>query len=146
MNMRSRSVLVLALTGLLLLAACGDTDLTETTFGSGTVTTGDPTGGDDVVNDIATTVAEVQAEVNELSTEVQNSAAVAELEGTWNALQAEVLAAVAAIRDDGTIDGSAMQEEVDAFQTQLDSLGDEVEPALMDAWETLRDRLQSLMS
>ncbi|MGF1618396.1 MAG: hypothetical protein ACFCU2_11425 [Acidimicrobiia bacterium] len=144
--MRSRSVLVLALTGLLLIAACGDTDLTETTFESGTVTTGDPTGGDDVVNDIATTVAAVQAEVNELSTEVQNSAAAAELEGAWNALQAEVLAAVAAIRDDGTIDGSSLQEEVDAFQTQLDSLGDEVEPALMDAWQTLRDRLQSLMS
>lgn len=143
--MRSRSVLVLALTGLLVLAACGDTDLTETTFNSGTVTTGDPT-GDDVANDVASTVAAVQAEVAELTTEVQNSAAAAELEGTWNDLQVELLAAVAAIRDDGTIDGAAVQEEVNAFQTQLDALGDEVEPTLMEAWETLRDRLQGMMS
>lgn len=143
--MRTRSVLALALAGLLFLAACGETDLTETTADPGSVTTAD-SAGEDVADDIATTVAEVQAEVNELTTEVQNSAAAAELEETWNALQADLLAAVAAIGDDGTIDGSAVQEQVDAFQTQLDSLGDDVEPALMDAWETLRNRLQSLMS
>ncbi len=143
--MRSRSVLVLALTGLLVLAACGDTNPTEMTFESGTVTTGDPT-GDDVANDVASTVAAVQAEVTDLTTEVQNSAAAAELEGTWNDLQVELLAAVAAIRDDGTIDGAAVQENVNAFQTQLDALGDEVEPTLMEAWETLRDRLQGMMS
>lgn len=144
--MRNRSVPILALTGLLFLAACGDTNLTATTAEPGSVTTVDPTTGDDVGNDIANTIAEIQSEVTELSTEVQNSAAATELEETWNALQAEVLAAVASVGDDGTIDGSAIQEEIDAFQTQLDTLGDEVEPALMDAWETLRDRLQSLMS
>lgn len=144
--MRKRNVLALAIAGLLTLSACGDTDLTETTADPGSVTTADPTTGDDVANDIATTVAEIQSEVTELSNEVQNSAAAAELEETWNALQAEVLAAAAAIRDDGTIDGSAVQEEIDAFQTQLDTLGDEVEPTLTEAWETLRDRLQSLMS
>lgn len=143
--MRNRSVLVLALTGLLVLAACGDTDLTATTADPSSVTTGDVAGGD-AADDIASTVAEVQSEVNELTTEVQNSAAATELEETWNALQSEVLAAVAAIGDDGTIDGSAVQEEVNAFQTQLDSLGDEVEPTLMEAWEALRDRLQGLMS
>jgi hypothetical protein len=143
--MRKRSLLVLALSGLLFLAACGERDLTETTADPGSVTTADPA-GEDVADDLATTVAEVQAEVNELATEVQNSAAAAELEETWNALQSELLAAVAAIGDDGTIDGSAVQEEVDAFQAQLDSLGEEVEPTLMDAWETVRNRLQSLMS
>ncbi|MGF1617809.1 MAG: hypothetical protein ACFCU2_08385 [Acidimicrobiia bacterium] len=143
--MRNRSVLVLALTGLLSLVACGDTSLTVTTADFGTVTTGDPI-GDDVANDLASTVAAVQAEVDDLTTEVQNAGAAAELERAWNALQAELLAAAAAIRDDGTIDGSAVQEEIDAFQTQLDSLGDEAEPALTEAWETLRDRLQSLMS
>ncbi len=144
--MRKRNLIALALTGLLVLAACGDTNLTETTANPGSATTGDPTTGEDVTDDIATTVADIQAEVTELSTEVQNSAAAAELEETWNGLQAEVLAAVAAINDDGTIDGSAVQEEINAFQTQLDTLGDEVEPALLDAWETLRDRLQGLMS
>lgn len=141
----NKKIPALALTGLLFLAACGDTDLTETTD-LGSVTTEDPTTGDDVANDIATTVAEIQSEVNELATEVQNSAAAAELEETWNALQAEVLAAVAAVGDDGTIDGSAVQEEIDAFQAQIDTLGDEIEPTLMEAWDNLRDRLQDLMS
>jgi hypothetical protein len=110
------------------------------------VTTAAPTTGEDVTDDIATTVAEVQSEVNELATEVQNSTAAAELEESWNALQANVLAAVAAIGDDGTIDGSAIQEELASFQAELDALGDEAEPALMEAWETLRDRLESLIS
>lgn len=137
---------ILVLAGLLFLAACGETDVTVTTTDPGSVTTADPTTGDDVTDDVASTVAEIQSEVNELATEVQNSSAAAELEESWNALQANVLAAVAAIGDDGTIDGSAVQEELETFQSQLDALGDEAEPALMEAWETLRDRLQSLMS
>jgi hypothetical protein len=99
-----------------------------------------------MTDDIATTIAEVQSEVSELATEVQNSSAAAELQESWNALQADLLAAVAAIGDDGTIDGSSVQEEMEAFQSHLDALGEEAEPALMEAWETLRDRLQSLMS
>lgn len=144
--MRKSKMPILVLAGLLFLAACGETDVTVTTTDPGSVTTADPTTGDDVTDDVASTVAEIQSEVNELATEVQNSSAAAELEESWNALQANVLAAVAAIGDDGTIDGSAVQEELETFQSQLDALGDEAEPALMEAWETLRDRLQSLMS
>jgi hypothetical protein len=110
--LRKRNLPILALAGLLFLTACGDTDPTATTTDPGSVTTAAPTTGEDVTDDIATTVAEVQSEVNELATEVQNSAAAAELEESWNALQANVLAAVAAIGDDGTIDGSAIQEEL----------------------------------
>lgn len=144
--MRKRNLPILALAGLLFLTACGDTDPTATTTDPGSVTTAAPTTGEDVTDDIATTVAEVQSEVNELATEIQNSAAAAELEESWNALQANVLAAVAAIGDDGTIDGSAIQEELASFQAELDALGDEAEPALREAWETLRDRLESLFS
>ena len=144
--MRKRNLPILALAGILFLTACGVTDPTATTTDPGSVTTAAPTTGEDVTDDIATTVAEVQSEVNELATEVQNSAAAAELEESWNALQANVLAAVAAIGDDGTIDGSAIQEELASFQAELDALGDEAEPALMEAWETLRDRLESLIS
>jgi hypothetical protein len=144
--MRKLNVATLALGGLLLLAACGETEVTVPTTDPGSVTTADPTTGDDMTDDIATTVAEVQSEVSELATEVQNSSAAAELQESWNALQADLLAAVAAIGDDGTIDGSAVQEEMEAFQSQLDALGEEAEPALMEAWETLRVRLQSLMS
>jgi hypothetical protein len=53
---------------------------------------------------------------------------------------------VAAIRDDGTIDGSQVQGALDSFQSDLDALGDQIEPSLTDAWETLRSRLESLMS
>lgn len=144
--MKTRTLLILAVAGLLSLAACDDAGLTTTTLANGATTTENPTTSDDVANDIATTVSEVQAEVTELANEVQNSAVAADLQESWDTLQAEVLAGVAAIRDDGTIDGSQVQEALDNFQSDLDALGDQVEPTLTDAWETLRDRLESLMS
>jgi hypothetical protein len=144
--MKTRTLLILAIAGLLSLTACDEAGLTTTTLTDGATTTDSPTTADDVANDIATTVGEVQAEVTELANEVQNSAVAEDLRESWDALQAEVLAAVAAIRDDGTIDGSQVQEALDSFQSDLDALGDQVEPSLVDAWETLRNRLESLMS
>jgi hypothetical protein len=144
--MKTRTLLILAIAGLLSLTACDEAGLTTTTLTYGATTTDSPTTADDVANDIATTVGEVQAEVTELANEVQNSAVAEDLRESWDALQAEVLAAVAAIRDDGTIDGSQVQEALDSFQSDLDALGDQVEPSLVDAWETLRNRLESLMS
>jgi glucose/arabinose dehydrogenase len=144
--MKTRTLLILAVAGLLSLAACDEAGLTTTTLADGATTTQNPTTADDVANDIATTVAEVQAEVTQLANEVQNSAVAAELEESWDALQAEVLAAIAAIRDDGTIDGSQIQAALDSFQSDLDALGDQIEPSLVDAWDTLRNRLESLMS
>lgn len=51
-------MLALALTGLLILAACGETNLTATTADPASVTT-----GDSVVNDIATTVAQTASKL-----------------------------------------------------------------------------------
>jgi hypothetical protein len=39
-----------------------------------------------------------------------------------------------------------VQGALDSFQSDLDALGDQIEPSLTDAWETLRSRLESLMS
>jgi hypothetical protein len=144
--MQRKGMLILAVAGLLSLAACDEAGLTTTTLADGVTTSASQTDADDVANDIATTVAEVQAEVTELANEVQNSAAAAELQESWDALQSEILAVVAAIRDDGTIDGSQVQGALDSFQSDLDALGDQIEPSLTDAWETLRNRLESLMS
>lgn len=141
--MKKLNVLAALLAGMLVLSACttavdGDAvDDVVTTLGETAEEVGD---------DVSATVADVQAEVSELATEVQNSAAAGELEESWNTLQTEVLAAVAAIGDDGMIDGSQVQDAIDDFQSDLDALGNEVEPTLAEAWDTFRQRLESIMS
>jgi hypothetical protein len=128
---------------LLALGACTDNDLTTTTVDGGAVTTvADST---EATADVAATIAEVQSDVTDLSNEIQNSAAAAELQESWITLQTAVLAAVASVADDGTMDGTQIQGAIDDFQTDLDALGADVEPTVAEAWDTLRDNLESMM-
>jgi hypothetical protein len=141
--MRKTKSFAIAIACLLALGACADNDLTTTTVDGGAVTTvADST---EATADVAATIAEVQSDVTDLSTEIQNSAAAAELQESWNTLQTAVLAAVASVADDGTMDGTQIQGAIDDFQTDLDALGADVEPTVAEAWDTLRDNLESMM-
>jgi hypothetical protein len=141
--MRKTKSFAIAIACLLALGACTDNDLTTTTVDSGAVTTvADST---EATADVAATIAEVQSDVTDLSNEIQNSAAAAELQESWNTLQTAVLAAVASVADDGTMDGTQIQGAIDDFQTDLDALGADVEPTVAEAWDTLRDNLESMM-
>jgi hypothetical protein len=141
--MRKTKSFAIAIACLLALGACTDNDLTTTTVDRGAVTTvADSTGA---TADVAATIAEVQSEVTDLSNEIQNSAAAAELQESWNTLQTAVLAAVASVADDGTMDGTQIQGAIDDFQTDLDALGADAEPTVVEAWDTLRDNLESMM-
>jgi hypothetical protein len=141
--MRKTKSFAIAIVCLLALGACADNDLTTTTVDGGAVTTvADST---EATADVAATIAEVQSDVTDLSTEIQNSAAAAELQESWNTLQTAVLAAVASVADDGTMDGTQIQGAIDDFQTDLDALGADVEPTVAEAWDTLRDNLESMM-
>lgn len=145
--MRKARILAVLLAAMLALPACSDTtsvDDVVTTLDDVVTTLGDT--AEEVGDDVAATVIEVQAEVTDLATEVQNSAAAAELEQSWNTLQTQVLAALSTIGDDGMVDGSEVQDALDEFQNDVDALGDEVEPTLTEAWDTLRQRLEGMMS
>lgn len=144
--MRNIKLLIAALTCMFALAACSDGVLDTTTTVGGVETTEAAPEPTDAPDDVAGTVAEVQTEMTALATEVQNSAAAADLEESWNALQTEVLAAVASLTDGGTIDGEPVQNAIDDFQSDLDALGEDVEPTLVEAWNSLKSRLESLMS
>lgn len=140
--MRKSKVLAALFAGILVLSACGDTTVEDVE--DGVTSLGEA--ADNLPPEVTETVDEVQADVTNLATEVQNSAAAAELEESWNSLQTEVVAALAAIGDDGMVDGTEVTDAIDDFQADLDALGDEVEPTLAEAWDTFRQRLEGMMS
>lgn len=129
-------ILAMTVVGLLAVAACADT-------------TGDI---EDAVtslpeaSDVADLASEVQAEMTELATEIQNSQAAADLETAWVALQAEMTAALSSVQADGEIDTTALQSELDEFESELTAAGDEVGDDLMSAWSSLRAKFEDLIS
>lgn len=129
-------ILAMIVVGLLAIAACADT-------------TGDI---EDAVtslpeaSDVADLAGEVQAEMTELATEIQNSQAAADLETAWVALQAEMTAALSSVQADGEIDTTALQSELDEFESELTAAGDEVGDDLMSAWSSLRAKFEDLIS
>jgi uncharacterized protein YlxW (UPF0749 family) len=129
-------ILAMIVVGLLAIAACADT-------------TGDI---EDAVtslpeaSDVADLASEVQAEMTELATEIQNSQAAADLETAWVALQAEMTAALSSVQADGEIDTTALQSELDEFESELTAAGDEVGDDLMSAWSSLRAKFEDLIS
>lgn len=142
--MRKKFLAILAMVGLLALSACSDTTLdTTTTDAMGATTT---TMSTDTSMDMNDVVSEVQTEITDLQTQIQNSAAAQELQDSWMQLSTELTAALASISDDGTIDSTSVQDALDQFQSDLDSASTEIEPELTDAWNTFRDHVESLMS
>lgn len=129
-------ILAMIVVGPLAIAACADT-------------TGDI---EDAVtslpeaSDVADLASEVQAEMTELATEIQNSQAAADLETAWVALQAEMTAALSSVQADGEIDTTALQSELDEFESELTAAGDEVGDDLMSAWSSLRAKFEDLIS
>jgi formiminotetrahydrofolate cyclodeaminase len=129
-------ILAMIVVGPLAIAACADT-------------TGDI---EDAVtslpeaSDVADLAGEVQAEMTELATEIQNSQAAADLETAWVALQAEMTAALSSVQADGEIDTTALQSELDEFESELTAAGDEVGDDLMSAWSSLRAKFEDLIS
>jgi hypothetical protein len=84
--------------------------------------------------------------MTELATEIQNSQAAADLETAWVALQAEMTAALSSVQADGEIDTTALQSELDEFESELTAAGDEVGDDLMSAWSSLRAKFEDLIS
>ena len=141
-----KRLIALAVAAALALAACGGDVDTTTSLGTDTSTTS-PTDSTEPTNgDMSGTIEEIQAEINELQTQIQNSAAAQDLQDAWMTLTAEVTTAMAEINEDGTIDGSEVQGALEDFEDTLNDLGDQVEPELRAAWDAFRQRVESLMS
>lgn len=131
--------------GMLALAACSGDGVT-TTSQLGDTTTTDAGATSSSEGDLSGAIDEIETEIDALQTQIQNSAAATELQSAWTDLTAELTAAMSSMVQDGVVDSTAVEAALDDFQADVEALGDEVEPELVTAWETLRAKIESLMS
>ena len=140
-----RQLTALLLAGLALGACAQDTtdgtdatDPTTATTSAGADTTPDTSAAD------GETIAEFQAEIDELATAISESAAAEELTEAWDELSDDLTAAVASIREDGTIAREEIESGLETFEQRLDELN--VEENVQTAWDALRSHLEQLLS
>jgi hypothetical protein len=133
--MRPVRILILALIGAVAVAACSET---PEVLDGGVTTFPDE-------DDVAELVAEVQAEIQEVSTEIENSEAAADLRAAWSELSSELNAAIASITSNQAIDTAAVRDQLDEFQSEVEMAGDEVSDELRSAWIELRSKFERLL-
>ncbi|HUG07276.1 MAG TPA: hypothetical protein VMP13_00030 [Acidimicrobiia bacterium] len=133
--MRTVRILIVALAGAVAVAACSDT----------------PEGLDDAVtslpgqDDVVALVAEVQADIEEVNTELANSEAADELRTAWSELNAELTTAIQSITSNQAVDTDAVRNQLDEFQSEVEAAGDEVSDELRSAWIELRSNFERLL-
>jgi polyhydroxyalkanoate synthesis regulator phasin len=133
--MRLVRYLLIALMGVFAIAACSDTadDVED-------IATTLPEAGD-----MAETATEIQTEMSDLATEIQNSEASEQVQTAWNDLQTDMNSAIDSMMNDETVDTAAIQESLDSFESNLEAAGDSVSDELMTAWNELRSSFEQLM-
>jgi hypothetical protein len=134
--MRNIKTLLVVLVGLLALVAC-----------SGTSGTGaDAVSTLPAAEDVDEAAAEIQAELNTLAAEIEESEAADEIQAVWTDVQTQVGSAIATLSADGEVDTAALESEFDDFETQLEAIGDEVGDDVMEAWQDVRQQIEQLFS
>lgn len=132
------------LAGALALTACGGEGVTTTS--AGVTSTTDAGATSSTEGDLSGAIEEIEAEINALQTQIQNSAAADDLQSAWTDLTGEITVAMSDMVQDGVVDTTAVETALDDFQADVEALGDDVEPELVAAWEALRTKIESLMS
>jgi hypothetical protein len=136
--------MIALLAGAATLGACAQ-ETTDTTSSAGTTpATRTTTGGAATASESSETIAELQAEIDQLASAIAESEAGEDLAGAWEALGTELAAAVVSVQDDGAIAREEVEDELEQFESTLDEL--EVEENLRTAWEALRSHLEQLLS
>ncbi|HEX6222443.1 MAG TPA: hypothetical protein VF115_15235 [Acidimicrobiia bacterium] len=134
--MRIARLILVAVVAALALAACSDT----------------PDSVEDAVSslpeseDVADMAADVQTELNELATEIENSDVADDLQTAWSEVRTEITSAISSVTSGETLDTESIQTELDEFQTELEAMGDDVGDNVMSAWTELRSSFEQLMS
>jgi gas vesicle protein len=145
--MRKRNLIIALLVGALALGACSQdtTDGTDTTGVTGTESApSTAVSGADTTFAGGETIAELEAEIDQLGSAIAESEAADELAAAWDTLGDEISAALASIGEDGTIAREEIESELESFEQNLDDL--EVEENVRTAWEALRSHLERLFS
>lgn len=97
-------------------------------------------------DDVQDLVAEVETEMTDIATEIQNSDASEELQSAWAEIEAEIRSAIDSVAESGSFDTSGLQDQLDEFQDTLTSMGDDVSDELMSSWQALRNAFDQMMN
>lgn len=134
--MRTIRVLTMALVATFAVAACSDTpDSVEDAVSSLPDT-----------EDVTAVAEDVQTELNELGTAIENSEAAEDLQAGWTNVRTEITSAISSFTSGESIDTAAIEAQFDEFQTELEAMGDDVGDEVMSAWSELRAAFQQLTS
>jgi len=134
--MRKTRLIVLALAAALAVGACSDT----------------PDSVEDAVSslpdseDVTAVAAEVQTELNELTTAIENSEVAGDLQVAWSEVRTEITSAISSATAGDSLDTESIEAELDEFQSELEAMGDEVGDEVMSAWTELRAAFDQLTS
>lgn len=96
-------------------------------------------------DDLTALVTEVQEAATDLEDKVTNSAVADDLSEAWAAVETNVDDVVAAVAAGSTDLEDEFSDELDAFEDNLDELGDEAGDELTTAWQTFRSAFESLV-
>jgi hypothetical protein len=144
MSMKSKLMIGVVLIGVIGLIGCSGTPDTiediPTTLPADIPTTLP------AADDVQELVTEVQTEMTDIATEIQNSDASEELQSAWAEIEAEVRSAIDSVAESGSLDTSGLQDQLDEFQDTLTSMGDDVSDELMSSWQALRNAFDQLMN
>lgn len=138
--MRTVRVLIMALMATLAVAACSDApENVEDAVSS-------LPSSEEVTENVTEVAQDVQTQLNELGTAIENSEAAEDLQTAWSDVRTEVTSAISSFSAGESIDTAAIETQFDAFQTELEAMGDDVGDEVMAAWNELRSAFEQLTS
>lgn len=138
--MRTVRVLIMALMAALSVAACSDApENVEDAVSS-------LPSSEEVTENVTEVAEDVQTQLNELGTAIENSEAAEDLQTAWSDVRTEVTSAISSFSAGESIDTAAIETQFDAFQTELEAMGDDVGDEVMTAWNELRSAFEQLTS
>jgi predicted nuclease with TOPRIM domain len=133
--MKRVRILILALAGAVAVAACSDTP--EVLDDAMTSLPGE--------DDVAELVTEIQSDIEDVTTEIENSEAADELRSTWSEVRSELAGALDSMTSNQAVDTETLRDRLDQFQNDLEATGEEVGDDLRSAWLELRSKLEQLL-
>ena len=141
-----RKLTALLLAGLMAVSACAQesTDGPDATDSTSAPPATTAAGAETTSAGNSETIAEFQAEIDEMATAIGESEAAEELTEAWDGLSDDLAAAIASIQEDGTIARAEIESGLESFEERLDEL--DVEENVRTAWEALRSHLEQLLS
>jgi len=101
---------------------------------------------EEVTENVTEVAQDVQTQLNELGTAIENSEAAEDLQTAWSDVRTEVTSAISSFSSGESIDTAAIETQFDEFQTELEAMGDDVGDEVMSAWNELRAAFEQLTS